>query len=427
MTGVRPAASRAAPDDPEHRGAVRATFVPTAAELLAVGLHVTAPAWRGRPGDWRAVGALAGIGLVPLAAGLAALPFDEPTALVLGGFGLLASPVVVPAAVLFRRGGGWLDEYRRRGTAANLRRAHAAGGLTEAARTVELSPAGAGEEAEGHFLFRGWPRVIEVDRVFHDDGTDRGGELLLVTAVADGPHPACFFLPRRAAPGGGAAYERLAANAEAWHAAARGADPADPKYAPPAACRPRPGDPAVRAVLTVGQIAAASDAYRPRPGPADWVRGAGGLAVGAAAFAAAAFFADLPGGLLIAAAAAGGQLALLAVHRHVRGRGWWPWRSAKLVEPAADADPTLTAPATVAVTAEGVRVSGAGFGSFHPWAASAAVRTVSGRGGGEGGEEFACLPDSTGGARIVPRAAFPSDAAFRGFVDAAERLRARAG
>ena len=407
-------------------GAVRATFLPTAAELLAVGLHVTRPAWRGRPGDGRAVAALAGVGLVPLAVGLAALPFDEPTALVLGGFGLLTSPVVIPAAILLRRGGGWLDAYRRRGTAANLRRFHAAAGLTETARTAEFSPAGAAEEAEGHLIFRGWPRVSEVDRVFQDDGTDRGGELLLVTAVADGPHPVCFFLPRRAAPGGGAAYERLAANAEDWFAAARGADLADPQFAPPADCRPRPGDPAVRAVLSAGQIAAASDAYRPRPGPADWARGAGELAVGAAALAAAAFFAGLPGGLVIAAAATGGQLALLAVHRHARGRGWLPRRSAKLARSAAD--PTLTAPATVAVTADGMRVSGAGFGAFHPWAASAAVRTVSGRGGGsEGGEAFACLPDSTGGARVVPRAAFPSDETFRAFVDAAEQLRSGVG
>ena len=411
--------------------AVGVPFVPTAEELLAAGLHATRPNWEGLPGRGEKLWLMVAVGLFPPAAGAAALPFEPLTGLALGGFGSLLTAPLLPAALLYRRGGAWLDGVRRRRVARNLSRAHRAAGLAARARTAIFSPAGVAEEVHGDFAFRGWPRAPEVDRVpvpggrggqdrEPHDGEPIEGELLVIAAVAGGPAPVVVFLPRRAVPGGPAAYAALARQAEAWCDAARGADPADPRWAPPPACRAAPGDAAVRFAPTIADHVAAARAARPRPAPADWGRAGLWLTLAAILPAAAVWLGRLPVGAGLASAAGLGGIVFIWLEARFRAAGWADPGVRGRVRAAVAADPTRIASAVTSVSAAGIRVAGDGFGSAHSWHPAAAVRVA---GEPAAGGPFLLLPAATGRLVFVPRRAFETDAAFEAFAAEAERLR----
>ena len=397
---------------------MRVGFVPTVEELVAVGLHFTRPDWEGRPGKGAAAFGAAFTGLFPLAAGAAIWPFDRPAGLVIGALGLLVTGPLLPAALIYRRGGRWLDAVRRRRATKNFRRHYPASGLTGVTRTVTLSAAGVTEEAGCEALFRAWPRCGHVDRVPVPRGGGEPGEVLAIGSVSGGPRPVGAFLPRRAAVAAGIDYEALACRCEGAADDARGSDPANPRWSPPFGREPAADAATFRSAPTAAEHEAAALAHRPRPG-----RRARALAAAVltASVAGPVIYMHLTGGppglgwclaLFLGLSAA----AILEYEFRRRGMLARPVRNA--VRTAVAADPALTAPAVTALTGAGIVVRGSGFGNIYSWSHSAPVRTVAG---------FIFLPTAIGGAIFAHRRVFENAAAADRFAETAERLRTGPG
>ena len=429
--------------------AVEYPFTPTLEEWVAFGLHVSRPTWEPPPGMGAFVRALL-IWLAPtLAAALLIWPLNRllpglgAVPLILGGIWSLVLAPGAAAAALARFGGPWAVDVRRGLHTRRLRKTFSDPAWTATERTLLVGPAGVAERVGGSFLFRAWPRLVAVDRVpvlplrswrdrlGGEEPEEDLGELLTLTAVSGGPRPVTFFVPQRALESV-REFDALVRWAEQAFDATRRSDPADPRWAPPPACRAPPGAPAAEYALEAADHEAVAAALTPQFSLGRrTIRAALAASCVAAGFGAfwlcgmPAFDALFMATVLGFATAVGSLWAS-------RPGGVSSTAGPRAARLAAEADATLTELATTVATAEGVRVAGAGFGAVHPWRPTAPAGTVrvafeDAETGEEWDEEweetFLLLFTAVGSAILVPRRAFGSDAAFNEFAAAAEGLR----
>ena len=231
---------------------VRAAFLMSDAETVALAAYASAPDWRGRPGGGTWTFALAAVGLFPAIAAASVSPFDPRAAAYVGGVGSVFTAPLLAAAIFVRRGGPWLDAIRRRRVERTAAKHAAAYGLATHPQAVSLDELGATGEAGGRggsAWWRSWTRCRHVDVVpvpvppapnHGEPGDAEPGELLVVAAALGGPAPVALALPRRAAEdagltlrGGRPPLRRVAGRRRPRRPAPRRADPL-----PPAAGRP---------------------------------------------------------------------------------------------------------------------------------------------------------------------------------------------
>ena len=421
-------------------------FTPTSEEWVAFGLHVSRPTWEPPPGMGTFVRALL-IWLAPtLAAALLIWPLNRllpglgAVPLILGGIWSLVLAPGAAAAALARFGGPWAADVRRGWHARRLRKTFSHPARTATERTLLVGPAGVAERVGGHLVFRAWPRLVAVDRVpvlplrswrdrlglGGEEPEEDLGELLILTAVSGGPRPVAFFVPQRALESV-REFDALVRWAEQAFDATRRSDPADPRWAPPSACRAPPGAPAAEYALDAADHEAIAAALTP---PVSFGRRAVQASLAASCVAAgfgAFWLCGMPAfDALFMAVVLGGATGAGTLWAS-RANGVLSTAAPRAARLAAEADATLAEVATTAATAGGVRVAGAGFGAVHPWRPTGPAGTVrvafEDSETGEEWEETFLLLFAAGSAVPVPRRAFDSDAAFNEFAAAAERLR----
>ena len=384
-----------------------ATFTPTEGETVAVSVHLAGPRFADGVRTRKVLaGCIAAVALLPL--GGAVLVAVEGLTGIACALAAFALPPLLTGLIYWK-----VDHPRilRSRHAAEVRGLIRRGGHPLVERTVRIDDGGVAAEVGGERLFHGWPLVRRVDRVPLPDG----GDVVLLVAVEHGPRPVCFPLPWHVFGGTG-----QSADAARWcDAAVRDARGSAPD-GPPGGYLPEPGLPSVRFTPTDEELEAAALHVRGvtgGPGLRWWWRATGGAVLLAVLpwvvkwFPAAAWRDPL----FYAALAAGPALLVWVAalqYRQFHSRGGVVRATRAWVE----VDPAARAAASVTLDPAGVRIAGAGYGSFHPWGTHAAVTETA---------DMLYLPTSTS-ALFVPRRAFPSDAAAADFAREAEALRAAA-